>query len=259
MTDSKPCSTLISSHAQLSNQDGTLWSFRISSSIGIFTVSHLNSSGSCLCGKSSFLIHVSSYAHSSFSIHVSSYSHSYVKGIIEHGITFRCSSIPHTHHGYSDVNWARCPDTRRSIFGFLIFHRPNLVSWSSTKQPAVSRSSAENEYRALAYAYTESICLSYVLRDLRHPVWSPIFLFCDNLSTTYMAANPVFHNQTKHIELDYHFVCERVKIGTHKVHFIPSVDQPMDVLTKGLSSPRFAFLRSKLVTSSPPSFRGVLV
>lgn len=71
-----------------------------------------------------------------------------------------------------------------------------------------------------------------------------------------MAANLVFRARTKQIELDYHFVCEHVKIGTHKVHFIPSVDQPMDILTKRISSPRFAVLRSKLVTPRPPRFRG---
>lgn len=87
---------------------------------------------------------------------------------------------------------------------------------------------------------------------------APTFLYCDNLSTTYTAANSVFHARTKHIELDFHFVRERVKLDTQKVQFIPSIDQPADVLTKGLSKPRFTLLRSKLVALRPPSLRGVV-
>lgn len=71
-----------------------------------------------------------------------------------------------------------------------------------------------------------------------------------------MAANPVFHARTKHIELDYHFVRERVALGSHRVQFNPSIDQTTDILTKGLHKQRFQLLRSKLVRSRPLSLRG---
>lgn len=95
----------------------------------------------------------------------------------------------------------------------------------------MSHSSVESEYCVLAHAYVESIWVSYLLQELQFLTLPPITLFCDNLNTTYMAANLVFHACTKHIELDYHFV--RVKLGTHKVFFIPSLNQPTDILTKG--------------------------
>ncbi|BFG29447.1 hypothetical protein CerSpe_157210 [Prunus speciosa] len=81
-------------------------------------------------------------------------------------------------------------------------------------------------------------------------------MHCDNLSTTYMAANPVFHAQTRHIELDYHFVCEKVALGSHQVCFIPSIDQPADLLTKALHKPRHHLLCNKLVRPRPLSLRG---
>lgn len=87
---------------------------------------------------------------------------------------------------------------------------------------------------------------------------TPTFLYFDNLSTTYMASNSVFHARTKHIELDYHSVRERVKIDAHKVQFTPSIDQPADVLTKCLSKPHFTLLRPKLVALRPPSLRGAV-
>lgn len=71
-----------------------------------------------------------------------------------------------------------------------------------------------------------------------------------------MAANPVFHALTKHVALDYHFVRERIAFGSHKVSFIPSVDQLANVFTKGLPTDRFARLVSKLVSPPPPSLRG---
>ena len=81
-------------------------------------------------------------------------------------------------------------------------------------------------------------------------------LYCDNLSATYTASNPVFHARTKHIELDYHFVREKVALGSHRVNYVPSVDQPADLLTKPLHKHRHLLLRTKLVRPAPPSLKG---
>lgn len=87
---------------------------------------------------------------------------------------------------------------------------------------------------------------------------SPVYLHCDNLSATYMAANPVFLARTLHIELDYHFVREKVALGSHQVRFLPSIDQPTDLLTKGLLKACHTLLRSKLVHPAMPSLHGVV-
>jgi hypothetical protein len=82
----------------------------------------------------------------------------YLKGSLDHGLTIKSSSDV-TLHVFSDSDWAGCPDDRRSTKGYLIFLGPNLISWCSKKQPTVSRSSTEAEYRSLAMASIELVWL----------------------------------------------------------------------------------------------------
>jgi len=179
----------------------------------------------------------------------------YLKGSLQSGIHIRASSDL-TLHAYSDSDWAGCPDDRKSTTGYLVFLGPNLISWSSKKQPTVSRSSTEAEYRSLAMASAELVWLQRLLHELKHPCSSTV-LWCDNLGATFLASNPAFHARTKHIELDYHFVREKVADGSLRVQFICSQDQLADALTKPLSSFRFHQLKDKLtVTSVSSCLRG---
>lgn len=116
-----------------------------------------------------------------------------------------------------------------------MFFGGNLVSWSARKQATVSRSSTEAEYKALANATAEIIWVQNMLTELgiRHsPAAS---LWCDNLGATYLSANPIFHARTKHIEIDYHFVRERVANKLLNIRFVPTGDQVPDGFTKPLS------------------------
>jgi len=135
---------------------------------------------------------------------------------------------------YSDADWVGCPDSRRSTSGFCVFLGDNLVSWSSKRQTTVSRSSAEAEYRAVAHVIAECCWLRQLLQELHVPLRVATVVYCDNVSAVYMTANPVHHHLTKHIEIDIHFVREKVALGEVRVLHVPSQYQFADIMTKGL-------------------------
>ena len=147
---------------------------------------------------------------------------------------------------YSDSDWAGCKDTRRSTGGFCVMLGSNIVSWSAKRQPTVSRSSTEAEYRALANTACEITWLSFVLRDLGVPQPKPAVLRCDNLSAVHLTANPVLHSRSKHFETDYHYVRERVAFGVLEVQHVLSALQLADIFTKSLPRHSFQHLRDKL-------------
>jgi histone deacetylase 1/2 len=158
----------------------------------------------------------------------------YVKGSSNLGLKIQKSSSALV-SAFSDADWAGDCDDRRSTGGFAVFFGANLISWSARKQPTVSRSSTEVEYKAMANATAELIWLQSLLDELgvRRPKGAR--LWCDNLGTTYLSANPIFHAKTRHIELDYHFVRERVANKLLEIRFIPSRDQVADGFTKPLA------------------------
>ena len=174
----------------------------------------------------------------------------YLHGTLQEGLFFSSSSSFEI-HAYSDADWAGCADDRRSTSGYCIFLGSNIISWSAKKQATVSRSSTEAEYRSLAITCAELLWLCYLLHELHIPTTQPPTLWCDNIGATFLASNPMFHARTKHVEVDYHFVRERIASKELCVRFISSSDNLADVFTKPLPSPRFTFLRSKLKVSSP--------
>jgi histone deacetylase 1/2 len=116
-----------------------------------------------------------------------------------------------------------------------VFLGSNLISWSARKQATVSRSSTEVEYKTLANATAEVIWVQSLLTELGVSQEMTASLWCDNIGATYLSSNPVFHARTKHIEIDYHFVRERVAQKLLDIRFIPSGDQVVDGFTKSLS------------------------
>ncbi|KAL4558053.1 hypothetical protein LXL04_036249 [Taraxacum kok-saghyz] len=144
--------------------------------------------------------------------------------------------------GHVDADWAKCLSTRRSVTGYCLFLGDSLISWKSKKQPTVSRSSTESEYRALAIVTTEIMWVMKLLWDLNVKCEPPISVLVDNKSAIQLALNPVFHERTKHIEVDVHFVRDRVSDGTIKVVKTDTTEQIADIFTKSLGRAQHEYL-----------------
>ena len=113
-------------------------------------------------------------------------------------------------------------------------------------QPTVSRSSTEAEYKALANGTAEATWVQSLLKELGVYQSRPPVLWCDNLGATYLTANPIFHARTKHIEVDFHFVREKVSMGALDVRFVSTRDQVADGFTKPATRDMLDRLRGNL-------------
>jgi histone deacetylase 1/2 len=125
-----------------------------------------------------------------------------------------------------------------------MFLGTNLVSWSARKQATVSRSSTEAGYKALANATAEVMWIQTNLMELGIRAPRAAKLWCDNIGAKYLSANPVFHARTKHIEVDFHFVRERVARRLLDIEYISTKDQVADGFTKPLPVRQLEMLRT---------------
>ena len=120
----------------------------------------------------------------------------YIFGTLGRGLLIRPGDLEL--RGFSDSDWANDKNDRKFTSGFLIFLGPNLISWCRKRQPKVSRSSTEAEYRALALLVAETMWVTYILCELRATHTVPA-LYCDNKSTICVAKNSVLYTRMKHV------------------------------------------------------------
>ncbi|KAE8665560.1 PLAC8 family protein [Hibiscus syriacus] len=138
-----------------------------------------------------------------------------------------------------DVDYAGDHDTRRSTTGYVFKLGSETISWCSKRQPTISLSTTEAEYRAAVMAAQESTWLIQLMNNLHQPVDYAISLYCDNQSTIRLAENPVFHARTKHVEVHYHFVREKVLQEEIEMRQIKTDEKIADLFTKSLSVGKF--------------------
>ena len=135
---------------------------------------------------------------------------------------------------------------RRSTTGYCTFLGGNLATWRSKKQNMVARSFAESEFRVIAQGLCELLWLKIILDDLRIKWNDPMKLYCDNKLAINIAHNSIQHDRTKHIEVNRHFIKEKLEEGVVCMSYVPSEHQLADILTKRLNGSMFHDLVFKL-------------
>jgi len=175
----------------------------------------------------------------------------YIQGQPDLGILLH-RNADYTLQAYCDSDWAACPHTRRSVSGYVVFLGDSLISWKSKKQGTVSLSSAEAEYRSLRRVVAELSWLSRLLHELTLTSITSIPVHCDNQAAIYITKNPVFHERTKHIELDCHFVRQKLMEGLVILNHVSTKQQLADIMTKPLPGLTHSSILGKLGVSHPP-------
>ena len=118
---------------------------------------------------------------------------------------------------YTDTDWVGCSDIRRSTSSYCVYFGDTLISWSAKRQSTLSRSSTKAEYRAVANVVAKTCWLRNLLLELHCSIPKASLVYCDNVSAIYLSGTPIQHQRTKHIELDIHFVREKVARGHVRV------------------------------------------
>ncbi|MCO5607724.1 hypothetical protein L7F22_061923 [Adiantum nelumboides] len=143
----------------------------------------------------------------------------YVTATLDYALFYEASTELQL-SGFTDADWAGSVCDRRSTSGFMFSPGSAAITWSSKKQPTVALSSTEAEYRGVAVAACEVAWLELLFGDLGIQVQRPVVIHWDNLSSIQLVRNPVFHARTKHIEVHYHFISERVLDGSIDLTFV---------------------------------------
>jgi len=136
---------------------------------------------------------------------------------------------------FSDSDWGRDPDKRRSVSGYLMFLNGSLISWGSGRQQSVALSSMEAEYMALCLATQEAVWLIEIMKNLKFIQHSPIIIHEDNQACIEFSNHNVHHAKSKHIQQRYHYTREVIKKGDITLAYIPTSENPADIMTKPLT------------------------
>lgn len=175
----------------------------------------------------------------------------YLIGTSSLGINYIKSDKPL--HGYADSDWGRGnADNRRSCTGLVLMLADRPISWKSKHQKSVALSTMEAEYIALSEAVKEVI---YIRRLLNHMnggtyVSDPTCINCDNQSAIKFSKDNIYHQRSKHVDIRFHFTREAQEEREVIVQYIPSGENPANLLTKSLPKNKISKCRDNLKLSN---------
>ena len=147
--------------------------------------------------------------------------------------------------GYSEADYAGDLDTRRSTTGYVFTFNGAAVSWTSKRQPSVAHSTTKSEYIAAATAAKEAVWLSRLIKDLTGTA-APMRMRCDNQSALAIMHHPVFSPKTKHIDIAYDFLREKVADKQLLPEHVPTREMTADILPKPLPVPAYTTCRTAM-------------
>jgi hypothetical protein len=170
----------------------------------------------------------------------------YLRGTADYGIIYYGKDDPRHKtvkklnvHGYCDADYAGDIADRKSTSGYVFMMNGGAISWKSAKQEVTAKSTVEAEYMSQASATQEVIWLQSFFNDVKHPADKPMVLYADNQGAMALANNPVQHNRTKHIDVRYHFIREKIRNGEINLIYCPTALMIADIMTKPLPRPAF--------------------
>ena len=178
----------------------------------------------------------------------------YIRGTHDAGLSY-CDPGPGKRdvlYGWVDSDFAADPDTRRSMTGYVMALNGAPISWKSCRQGGVTLSSSEAEYVAASAAAQENIYLRCLLNGFNRPQEGPTQVWEDNAACILMSENPVNRERSRHVDVKYHFLRERVHLGEIKLFKCLGTRNVADALTKSLPRPPFAQHREFLWGSRVP-------
>ena len=175
----------------------------------------------------------------------------YLAGTKQLGLVFGGAPLadgaPIEVQAYADADWANDKTDRKSVSGWVVKVNGNVVSWASKKQRTVAQSTCEAELYAQAAAINEIAWVKDLLQEMQLPVERCATVFGDNQSTIAVMTNGVKGERTKHVDIKYHMVTEKVESGDIRLQWIASEANQADIFTKALGRPLHEHFRAVLM------------
>eukprot|EP00253_Pinus_taeda_P001826 PITA_01826 len=176
----------------------------------------------------------------------------YLQGTIDYGLSYNKGKDIKL-SGFTNADWAGSSVDRKSNSRYYLNIGSGITSCCSRKQKFVALSSSEAEYMAASTTSCEAIWLRELLVNLFRRNMEVTRIICDNQSCIKLSENPVFHDRSKHIDIQCHFVRDCVQRGAVQLSYTPTGEQVANILTKALGKSKFDYFTKKMGMEKGPT------